>query len=247
MVLPLAAAGCASTPEGPGDLSTALTDYRGQRYEQARHRAAAAGEAGDAETRERARYLEGLCAYQLADYETARLLLSETAAGSAVPSESQATLGLVYLELSRPSDAADAFAAAAVGLSGDDGRRSMYYAARSFAAAGDAGAAAAWTQRLADPTHPGWTGAADGRFTIQVGAFRERARAERAAVDAAEAAEGHGLGPVRIVPRTDTRGEVLYVVQVGAFGSRTAAQSARRRMGNLQYIVATRDPGDMLQ
>jgi hypothetical protein len=36
---------------------------------------------------------------------------------------------------------------------------------------------------------------------------------------------------------------MLYLVQVGRFESRTAAMSARQRLGRLQYIVAALPPG----
>ena len=38
-------------------------------------------------------------------------------------------------------------------------------------------------------------------------------------------------------------GGVLYVVQLGYFGTRTEASDVRQRVGKLQYIVAARTPG----
>ncbi len=188
-------------------------------------------------------YLAGLSAYHLGDNDEARRRL--TAAVTELDGENaakaQATLGLVELAQDRPAPAAEAFAAAWPALSGRDARQAARFAAASHQQLGDEHAAAEWDriargddenrrQRLAS-------------FTIQVGAFRDRDRAERAAVDAAEVAEDTGLGPVRIVTRSDRRGTVLYVVQLGSFSTRTEAASARQRVGNLQYIVASQRPG----
>lgn len=246
LVAPLVAMGCASTPTGPGSdgLSGALNDYNARRYTLARRQAAEVRRAGASDHRQRALYLEGLCAYRLADYSAARPLLAEAAQGSGrVAARASAALGLVLLVQQRPDDAGDAFAVAARGLTGDDARKAVYYAARSYGEAGDEDAASLWTRILQQPGRERPAGAAGASFTIQVGAFRDRSHAENAALRAAEIAEDHGLAPVRIVPRRDQRGDVLYVVQVGSFGSRTAAMSARRRLGNLQYIVATMSPG----
>ncbi len=245
-VVPLAALGCVSTTSAPDPdgLSRALKNYDAGWYAQARQEAAEVRHEGDIGTRSRALYLEGLCAYQLGDHDAARPLLAEAARGSGPEAaRASATLGLVYRAQNRPDDAGDAFAAAARGLSGVDASKAVYYAARCYAEAGDEAAAALWTRILQQPRPAGSSGAAPGTFTIQVGAFRERSHAERAAVEAAEVAESHGLAPVRIVPRRDTRGDVLFVVQLGSFRSRSAAMGARRRLGNLQYIVATQTPG----
>lgn len=190
----------------------------------------------------RADYLAGLSAYRLGDNEQAHRRLTAAAAGltGEDAAKARAALGIVELEQDRPAEAAEAFAAAWPALRGEDARQAARFAAAANQQIGDDETAAAWDRRAretADSARPG------GSFTIQVGAFRERDRAERAAVDAAEVAGNMGFAPVRIVTRSDRHGSVLYVVQLGVFDTRTEAASARRRVGNLQYIVAAQQPG----
>ena len=190
----------------------------------------------------RADYLAGLSAYGIGDNEQARLRL--TAAVTELHGEDAAgawaTLGLVELAQDRPASAAEAFAVAWPALHGRDARQAARFAAAAHRQLGDDRAAAVWGRRAdAHEDRP----QRRGSFTIQVGAFRDRDRAERAAVDAAQVAEECGFGPIRIVTRNDRRGTALYVVQLGSFGTRTEAASARERVGNLQYIVAAQQPG----
>lgn len=190
----------------------------------------------------RADYLAGLEAYDRGDTVRARLRL--TAAVAELDGEdaakARATLGLVELEQDRPASAAEAFALAWPALRGEDARQAALYAAAAHRQLGDDHTAAVWDRRAVTPQNQPRRHAA---FTIQVGAFRERRRAERAAVDAAEVAEETGFGPVRIVTRSDRRGTALYIVQMGSFDTRTEAATARARVGNLQYIVAAQKPG----
>jgi hypothetical protein len=243
-------AGCAassSSTTAEADLSRALQDYHAGRYATALQRAAAvqAGTAGDRSAD--AAYVGGLAAYRLGDLTEARgrLVVATGSSSPATTGKARATLGLVLADQGRPQEAAAEFAAAARTLTADDAQRAALHAAKAYRRAGDEAAAETWL-RVAQGRgrRPGAAGAGTaGRFTLQAGAYRQRPRAEQAAVEAAAIAEGHGYAPVRIVPRRDERGGVLYVVQVGRFESRTAAVSARQRLGRLQYIVATVPPG----
>ena len=190
----------------------------------------------------RADYLAGLSAYDIGDNEQARLRLTAAVAElhGEESAKARATLGLVELAQDRPARAAEAFAVAWPALHGEDARQAARFAAAAHRQLGDENAAIEWGRRAhADEDRP----QRRATFTIQVGAFRERDGAERAAVDAAEVAEQTGFGPVRIVTRNDRRGTAIYVVQLGCFGTRTEAASARERVGNLQYIVAAQQPG----
>jgi hypothetical protein len=245
--VPVLLAGCASpssSTSAAADLSRALDDYHAKHYAQALERAAAVQRDASGELRCEAAYVGGLSAYRLGDLDEAGAHL-DVAAGSAsrpTAGRARAVLGLVLLDRDRPAEAAAHFAAAARDLEADNARQAALRAADAFRRAGDEAAAAAWT-RIAEgrgrPPDPG----AGGAFTLQAGAFRQRPHAEKAALEAARVAEGHGLSPVRIVPRRDDRGSVLYVVQLGRFDSRTEAMSARRQLGRLQYIVAALPPG----
>lgn len=241
-IAPLALTGCAATQSGSAMLESALGDYRAQRFSRAKEQAerVSAGSAGT--LRGRAEYLAGVSAYKLGDHDEARRRL--TAAVSTLDGEDAATaraaLGLVELARDRPVPAAEAFAAAWPGLAGEDARQAAFHAVHAYEQAGNHAAAAEWARSPHDRRSPS---AAGRGFTIQVGAFRDRLRAERAAVDATRITREMGLAPVRIVTRNDRRGGVLYVVQLGYFGTRTEASDVRQRVGKLQYIVAARTPG----
>ena len=241
-IAPLALAGCTTTAPGFVTLESALGDYHAQRFSRAQEQADAVSVGRDGSLRGRAEYLAGLSAYKLGNHDEARRRLAAavvTLHGEEA-ARARAALGLVELARDRPAPAAEDFAAAWPGLSGEDARQAALFAAHAYEQAGDEAAAAEWTRARPDQPSPS---APDSGFTIQVGAFRERLRAERAAVDAAQITHDMGLAPVRIVTRNDQRGGVLYVVQMGSFGTRTEASTVRQRVGKLQYIVSARSPG----
>ncbi|MHC4414458.1 MAG: tetratricopeptide repeat protein [Planctomycetota bacterium] len=232
-------AGCASAPRA-GDLERAVGDYRAARYEQAQQQAAEIEQATSGVLRDQATYLAGLCAYRMDDHDEARRRLAGVARSEdpVTAGNARAVLGLLLLEQQRYPEAAARLAEAYSALAGEDARHAAYHAARAYRAAGDEASAARWLEiarggrrRLAVPERA-------GAFTLQVGAFRQRRYAERAASDAAGVAERHGLTPVQIVPEGDERGRTLYLVQFGRFDSRAAAAAARSRLGELQFIVA---------
>ena len=229
-------AGCASSPSstpGASDLNRALDDYRAGRYDASAE--AALRMQADAQLGGDAAYLAGLCAYEVGDLEGARdrLRVAADAPGPVTAARARAALGLVLLELERPGEAADHLARAATGLTGEDARQAALHAADAYRLAGDLDAAASWLRSAGDRARSG----SQTGFTLQAGAYRQRPRAERAALEAAELAEGHGLAPVRVVSHTDGRGETLYLVHVGRFGSRIEAVDARRRLGRLHFVV----------
>lgn len=228
----IAVAGCGATPTGPGAdaLDAALIDYHAQRFEKAQKAADAVATGPNHALRGQADYLRGLCAYRLGNYGEARRRL---AAAATDLDGVEAARGLVDLAQHRPAEAAERFAAAGPELGRQDAGQAALFAALAFEQAGDEESAAHWDRVGRENRSPRRSG-----FTIQVGAFRQRDRAERAAVEAAEVAAQTGLAPVRIVTRTDQRRGVFYVVQLGFFETRGEAAGARQRVGNLQYIVA---------
>jgi len=241
-IAPLALTGCAATDGGSASLESALGHYHAQRFSRAKQQAERVSAGSHGVLRGRAEYLAGVSAYKLGDHDEARRRL--TAALATLDGEDAATaraaLGLVELARDRPVPAAEAFAGAWPGLAGEDARQAAIFAVHAYEQAGNEAAAAEWARVPHGRRNPSAVG---NGFTIQVGAFRERLRAERAAVDATRITREMGLAPVRIVTRNDRRGGVLYVVQLGHFGTRTEASDARQRVGKLQYIVAARTPG----
>ena len=145
----------------------------------------------------------------------------------------------------QPQDAAELFKAAAGALGDEDARQAAHYAALAYEQAGDPVAAETWAAVSAGLARRGRASGhrtglgepAGAGFVLQVGAFRDRDRARRAAGDAAVLTRRHGHGPVRIVPSAEARGRPLYLVQFGRFPTRSAAANARAQLGRLQYIV----------
>jgi tetratricopeptide (TPR) repeat protein len=222
-LLCLAGCGSAGRTHGSAELEGAVADYNAARYESARQRAERLRHGGGP-VAVQAAYVQGIAAYRLGSDDEAARALSEAASRSKgeESGRARAALGIVELRQGRSQAAAASFRTAAGQLDGEDARLASAWAVR--ATAGEDGSAPA--------------GGAGGEFTIQVGAFRGRPRAEQAAQDAEALGQRHGVAPVRIVQRRDDRGQPLFVVQMGRFGSRTEASDARRRVGNLQFIVA---------
>jgi tetratricopeptide (TPR) repeat protein len=248
--VPLLMAGCAApstSTTAEVDLSRVLEDYHAGRYAAALQGAATVQEGSAGDEQRDAAYVGGVAAYRLGDLDEAeaRLSIALDAESSRTAGKARAVMGLVLVDQGRPDEAAGHFAKASKLLEGDNARQAALNAARAYERTGDEAAAEAWLRVAQGRSRWAITGggASTGTFTLQAGAYRQRPSAERAAVEAAALAEDHGLSPVRIVPRRDERGEVLYIVQVGRFESRTAAMNARRRLGRLQYIVAALPPG----
>jgi tetratricopeptide (TPR) repeat protein len=236
--------GCAS-PSSTASMDEAIADYRQQRYASARSEAEMVATAGPAGDRDEADYLAGLAAYRLGDLDDAEDYL-ERAAESDDPvtgGYAHAQLGFVHLREEQPWRAANAFTTASETLPEPDAARAARWASHAFERAGDDKAARRWLDRARDLTGQG-PGAEDrpsGAFALQVGAFRERDRAERAASDATSIARTAGLGSVRISERADDRSGTLYVVQFGDFETRREANRARTLVGRLDYIVSAAD------
>lgn len=178
----------------------------------------------------------------------------------------KAMLGMIRMKQERASEAAMHFSAAASLLKGEDATNAAALAAAAYQKAGNESAARTWSARAAGRSAPSsgsssstaWSShvtrdpGASSRpnasappmaaplgkgYTLQVGAFKDRQHAQRAAADAQGVSQDNGLGGVRIVASDDSFGQTLHLVQVGSFETRAAASAARQRIGRLQYIV----------
>ncbi len=253
-LLTLLIAGGCQAPGSPGKLTEAVTDYHAGRYLLASRRATEAGRQAGWRLKAEAAYVAGLSAYRLGDVEEARVQF-DLAAGSADPQtagRAKAMLGLLLTDEGQPEEAAELFKAAAGALRDEDARQAAHHAALAYEQAGDPVAAETWAAFWADFARrdrasrhrTGLGGPAGAGFVLQVGAFRDRDRARRAAGDAAVLARRHGHGPVRIVPGAEARGRPLHLVQFGRFPTRSSAANARAQLGRLQYIVVRANGGE---
>jgi cell division protein FtsN len=238
-LLMMVLSGCESTPRA-GSLDAALGSYDAGRYALAHRQAGEAMHSADAVEREQATYLAGLSAYRLGRVDEAERLMLTAARSDDAPTaaKAKAALGLIRLEQDRPAEAAGLFQDAEPDLDEADAAQAARYAEAACRLAGLP------TPTRMSPPSPGrepMSGTAVAKhmttFALQVGAFQDRRRAERAAADAAPIADSAGLGGVRIIPRLDDRGRQLYVVQLGSFASRREAALMRTRLHCVGYIV----------
>ncbi|MFW6060557.1 MAG: SPOR domain-containing protein [Phycisphaeraceae bacterium] len=231
-------AGCAA----PGDttLNEATDAYQQGRYEAAYQAAArltrSAGASGDV-----AAYLAGLAAERLERLDEARHHFQRAArsADEELAADARASLGLLHHRQGRYREAADVLERAARALTGEQRANAYFYAgiaqqkvdrwaqARTDFVLARAATSDSSLRRRIDQ-HLAVTG-----YTIQIGAFRDRANARRAAERFASRARQLDLGSPRLV-----EADQLTLVQVGRFSSYRTAQRARQRLGAEQAIVA---------
>jgi len=239
--------GCESVPSTTS-LNLAQRDYQAGRFESAHRNALKALQTPSNTNRYNAAYLAGLSAYQLGNLDQAdqHLLLALKATSGQTQARAKAMLGTIRLDQQRPLDAAKLFKDAALALSGNDARQAAHRAALAFQQAGDETQAETWFARasgdLIDKTSDPVRTNEMTEFSLQVGAFRERVRAQNAADDAAELAKNSDIGTVRVIPRTNDRGQKLFIVQVGQFATRQEASRAKAKLGRLEYIVTASLP-----
>lgn len=183
-----------------------------------------------------------------------------------IAGKANATLGLIADSEGDMAGAARSFELAGSKLSGDEAARAYLHAGDAYTAAGnktlaqsmykrgstmvtgDPGLAAAIRERMnatstTASAAPGMTpgggfgDAPTGPFSIQLGAFGNRANAEKLAAEVAANASAMGMGQPRIVPTT-RNGQTLFAVRVGGFNDRRAAATARDRFGKGGFVAA---------
>ncbi len=236
--------GCAAD-RGPSPTEQAQAQYQRGQYAQAQATAARAATTAGGAQRDMAHYMAGMSAYRLDNMAMAQRYL-HVAAQSSDPSlaaDARSTLGLIYSRQARFAEAADALLQSATLQKGEDRAQAFFYAGIAQQKLGrwpqartslllarsttrDRGLAHRVDQQLAV------TG-----YTIQVGAFTERANASRAATSYAARARPLGLGNARVTPSTDARGRAVNLVQVGRYATFNAANAARIKLGDRSAVI----------
>lgn len=79
-----------------------------------------------------------------------------------------------------------------------------------------------------------------GKFTLQVGAFGSRQRAQATADKLLQLTTGLGLGTPRVID-TSVKGRAVTVVQIGRFATQESAENARRRVGSGSFVTRADD------
>ncbi len=236
-------AGCESTPS-TSHLETARLAYEGGRYESAYQKAHAALKVSRGSDRHDAAYMIGLSAYRLDKMREAETNFSIAAGGADehTAGSAKAMLGLMRLDQDRHIEAARFLRKASTSLTGTDARQAAHFAAQAYEAMGDSAAAdtVLAVSRESTPSSGATIRAFENQgyeFSLQAGAFRERARADRTADILAPLARKNAIGPVRVIPQHDDRGREIFLVQIGHFNTRQEASRARTILGRLELIV----------
>ena len=236
--------GCEST-QSTGGLARAKTDFDAHRYNEARKGAVAALQTSIGADRQDAAYLAGLSAYKLDNMNEAEtyFAIAIKSPDRQTSGNAKAMMGLIRLNQGRNREAAQLFKETASTLKGSDAKQAAQHASIAYEAAGDYDAADRW-MRLASSSEINASSSVSrmvisNEFALQVGAFRDKSRAEQAAKDAADQGKSHSMGSARVYSQRNERGQNLYVVQIGSFATRRQATQARTQMGNLEYIVTS--------
>lgn len=232
---------------GTSSLRMAVQDYEAQRYTRAYERAEPLTHSSVARTRAEASYVAGLSAYKTGNRDEAerKLLVAGASTDAGLAARANAMLGVIRIDQQRYREAAILLEKAQPMLTGEDARQAARQLAVANQGLGDTAASQKWIARSNQAIDSHITESESRNhqvstdlFALQVGAFKSRQHAESAASLAARDVDRNGLGPLRIIPSRDDRGQLLYLVQFGSFPTRSSAASTRERLGKLGYIVA---------
>ncbi len=235
-------AGCATTPLGPPPRATEA--YERGDYNVALAQASAEYHRTRGDRKDAAALIAGLSAHALGRLDDAERWLRPLVdhPDREIAARAGAALGLVRAEQGRHASAAALLSSAARKLEGDAAARAHFHAAESFAAIGNLDSARLH-YRLA---RVGGEGAIDdlaadrlelADFAIQLGAFRDAGNARALAASVAPRTRALGLGAPRVIERpTDTT--PWYLVQVGSYETRSAAEADRARLGPTAVVAA---------
>lgn len=255
MLALMAFAGCSSSPtstkSGSGDY---VAQYASGQYSDAYNNAVQAAGTLRGAKRDQAALTAGLSAHALnRDAEAIRWLAPlETNSDPGVAGKSSATLGLIAQGRGEHETAARLLTKASNKLTGDESARAAMYAGDSYRALNNPSEATRMykqaEQRLASDANlrmmlterqrgggavagGGATSSGTRDLTVQVGAFRDRATADREAKALAQ----RGV-TARVVP-LQRDGQQLWAVRVGKFTNRTAAENIRKTVGGKAVIT----------
>ncbi len=232
------AGGCQTVPASSNGLEEALGDYEAGHYSMAHRRAMRVWRDARGTDRDQAAYVAGLSALQNDDLDEAELRLSIAARSHdrQLAGQARASLGMVHLQRDRQRDAGRFFAEAAELLSGEEAREALRLAREAGYDPEDPDRVLVWRARGTDQSENQWH---SNHFALQVGVYNDADNAEDALRRARKIARQTGHGPVRLVEQVDSRGRMVYVVQIGRFDNRQDATSARRQIGRLDLVVTS--------
>ena len=236
LALSILAGGC-SGGSGSGQ-STYREQYEAGMYRQAL--ASAQARAGRPGSTSEAALVAGLSAEAMRDDETARRWLEPIARGTGdLAARARAALALIELRTGDPLRAARDLEIASTQLGGQDARAAARVSAAAYERADRPIDAERMRRRAIGAVSTGSqssTGFAATSYTLQVGAYCTRSRANQRVAEVGSVVRSAGLGAAR-VELASRDGRVLYLVHVGRFSTFDDADRARRTLG-VSTIVA---------
>ncbi len=150
----------------------------------------------------------------------------------------EAALGLVYADEDKHSEAARMLQSASEDLAGPMKGWAAHYGAQQFGFAGD-NMRAGRLRTVAELRGPAEIPAVDkGQFTVQLGSFSSRSRAQSRVRATTPTAQNAGLDIPR-VELTIANNKPLYAVRVGRFENSAEAQRASQRFSGDTAVIRT--------
>lgn len=241
-LLALTLASCSETSKKGLDL------YQQRDYSAALREGERVGSTAESPERERGALVAGMSAFELKNYSESEkwLKIARNSSERSVSGRAGATLGLLHVARDRYSPAALELTAAARKLEGDEAARANFFAGECYSILGRIDAARLrYEESLSQAKDSSLRTRVSARlnsagYTLQLGAYSNRANADRALAAAARRATSAGLPAPTILSIPDVTGRMIYLVQVGRFASKDEAQSARTRVGQDAVIVQMR-------
>ena len=232
--------GCETAPSTRSAITQATEAYEAGQLEVARAKAVPLVQASGPRSDEAA-WIVGLCDYREGNLASAESRFRYVTTGTDRPLAAQARVMLGQIELAQgqPSQCLASLARAWSDLPETHHRRAAELGVTAAEALDDPRAEDLWLSRMPAATSRTTSQMISlrERFTLQAGAFRNRDGAESAKVQLEEQPGINKLGTANIRTRTDRRGDTLYLVQIGSFSTRSAADAARRGMDAVEFVV----------
>ena len=232
-------AGCQQMQRLTPDVRDATEAYERGDYETAYRKGSSVARSGRDDEQMLGAYVAGMAARRMGDTANAARYLNQAvdAEDERLAADAAATLGILYSEQGRYSDAAHTLLRAAELYTGEDRARAYFHAGiaqqklgrwpqarTSLILARSASRDPRFWQRVEEQLNV--TG-----YTIQTGAFRDAENAQRAAAELAERAEAAGLSDPRLVRSSDPASGAVTLVQIGEFATFASARAVRDRIG----------------
>lgn len=168
-------------------------------------------------------YMMGLCEFRLRRLDSASqwFLQASNSSNPKVRGKANAMIGLIASSKGDYEAANEAFASASIDLDGEDKRE-------------------AESRTTSSTTHKP-TVHTSHFFTLQFGAYRDKANANAYIQSLSATLEKAELGDAWITEETDRLGRTMFLVQAGRYPSRTSA-SSRRKRGDLPQCIVAESP-----